>query len=61
MHISMDMTDTQSGRCVEVRQTDLEFVGDVAELFLMFLNACGYNYVKQVVIIKDNGEEVSTL
>lgn len=61
MHISMDMTETLSGRCVEVRQTDLEFVGDVAELFLTFLNACGYNYVKQVVIIKDNGEEVSTL
>lgn len=61
MHIAMDMTDTQSGRCVEVRQTDLEFVGDVAELFLTFLNACGYDYVKQVVIIKDSGEEVSTM
>lgn len=61
MHISMNMTDTPIGRSVEVQQTDLEFVGDVADLFLTFLNACGYDYVKQVVIIKDSGEEVSTM
>ena len=61
MHISMDMNDTENGRCVEMRQTDLEYVGDVAELFLSFLHAVGYNYINQVILVKDNGDEVATV
>ena len=42
-------------------QQDVEFVADVAELFLSFLRGMGYTYINQVVLVKDNGEEVATL
>jgi hypothetical protein len=48
------------GRNVSVGQMDLEYLGDVAELFLTFLHATGYSYVRSVVVIKDDGQEVST-
>ena len=48
------------GRNVSVAQTDLEYLGDVTELFLTFLHAAGYSYVRSVVVIKDDGQEVST-
>jgi hypothetical protein len=49
-----------TGRIVSVSEMDLEYIGDVAELFLTFLHAAGYSYVHNVVIVKDDGEEVST-
>ena len=49
-----------SGRSVSVSQGDLEYLGDVTELFLTFLHAAGYSYVRSVVVIKDDGQEVST-
>jgi len=48
------------GRTIIVAQTDLEYLGDVTELFLTFLHAAGYSYVRSVVVIKDDGQEVST-
>jgi hypothetical protein len=54
------MHDYTDGREVIVSQNDLEYIGDVAELFLSFLHAVGYNYIKQVVVIKDGGDEVTT-
>jgi len=48
------------GRTIIVAQTDLEYLGDVTELFLTFLHASGYSYVRSVVVIKDDGQEVST-
>ena len=61
MFITMNMTDHETHRTAEVSQGELEYVGDVADLFLTFLHAVGYNYIKQVVVVKDNGEEVSTI
>jgi len=52
--------DNVSGRSVSVSQGDLEYLGDVVELFLTFLHAAGYSYVRSVVVIKDDGQEVST-
>ena len=49
-----------NGRTISVAQTDLEYLGDVAELFLTFLHASGYSYARSVVVIKDDGQEVST-
>ncbi len=49
-----------TGRIVAVSQMDLEYLGDVTELFLTFLHASGYSYVRSVVVIKDDGQEVST-
>ena len=48
-------------KVVTVEQNGLEYLGDVAEVVLTFIQASGYSYVKQVVFVKDDGEEVSTL
>lgn len=61
MFITMSMNDHEDNRHVQVDQGDLEYVGDVAELFLSFLHGIGYNYIAQVVVVKDNGDEVATV
>ena len=60
MHIKMSMHDPESGRYLETSQ-EVEYLGDVAEIFLSFLQGVGYNYVKQVVVVKDDGIEVATV
>ena len=60
MHVRMMLSDYETGRSVEVGQVNLEYLGDVAEMFLTFLHACGYSYVQQVSIVKDDGSEVLT-
>lgn len=60
MIINMSMNDPETGRYVETNQS-LEHLGDVAELFLSFLQGIGYTYVKQVIVVKDDGVEVATL
>lgn len=59
MNYSLHAND-YNGRSVNVGQQDLEYLGDVAELFLTFLHASGYSYARSVVVIKDDGQEVST-
>ena len=59
MNYSLHASD-YNGRNVSVGQQDLEYLGDVAELFLTFLHASGYSYVRSIVVIKDDGQEVST-
>lgn len=61
MLIRMTAHDYETSRDVEVSQGNIDFLGDVGELFLTFLHSVGYTYVNQVVIVKDNGEEVSTV
>lgn len=61
MFISMNMTDLETHRDAHVGQGELEYVGDVAELFLSFLHAVGYSYINQVILVKDSGDEVSTV
>lgn len=53
--------DYEDGREIMVSQDDVEYLGDVLELFLSFLQGTGYTYVKRIVAVKDNGDEVSTL
>lgn len=48
------------GRTITVAQTGLEYLGDVAELFLTFLHGSGYSYVRSITLVKDDGQEVST-
>lgn len=59
MYINMSMND--EGRNVEISQSEVEYLGDVAELFLSFLHAAGYSYVTQVIIDKGNGDTVETM
>jgi hypothetical protein len=60
MNIRMSMDDFETGRDASVGQSGLEYLGDVGEVFLTFLHATGYSYVKQIVIVKDDNSEVST-
>ena len=60
MIIKMSMHDPETGRYVETSQ-DLEYLGDVAELFLSFLQGIGYTYVEQVDVIKYYGDKTSTV
>jgi hypothetical protein len=59
MNYSLHAND-YNGRSVNVGQQDLEYLGDVAELFLTFLHAAGYSYVRSITLVKDDGQEVST-
>lgn len=60
MIIKMSMHDPETGRYSEISQ-DLEYLGDVAELFLSFLQGIGYTYVEQVSVVKQGGEEISAV
>ena len=57
---AFDLDLNLEGRTISVAQTDLEYLGDVAELFLTFLHASGYSYVRSITLVKDDGQEVST-
>lgn len=48
-------------RDTHVSETEVEYLGDFAELILNFTRAVGYNYVNQVVFVKDDGSTVETL
>lgn len=61
MYFNFVMNDTTSGRQVGVSQSELEYLGDIGELFLSFLQGVGYSYVAQIVIVKDDGSEVATV
>jgi len=61
MDLSLQSTCGYTQKVVTVEQNGLEYLGDVAEVVLTFIQASGYSYVKQVVFVKDDGEEVSTL
>jgi len=61
MNISLQSTCTYTNKVVTVEQNDVDYLGDVAEVLLTFLQGSGYGYVKQVVLIKDDGDEVGTM
>lgn len=61
MYIRMSMNDHDTHRDVEVGQTEVEYLGDVAELFLTFLHAAGYTYAEQVIVVKSGGDTVETM
>jgi len=61
MNISLQSTCTYTNKVVTVEQNDVDYLGDVAEVILTFLQGSGYGYVKQVVLVKDDGNEVATM
>lgn len=61
MNISLQSTCTYTNKVVTVEQNDVDYLGDVAEVILTFLQGSGYGYVKQVVLVNDDGKEVSTM
>ena len=61
MNISLQSTCNYTNKVVTVEQNDVDYLGDVAEVILTFLQGSGYGYVKQVVLIKDDGDEVGTM
>ena len=61
MNISLQSTCNYTNKVVTVEQNDVDYLGDVAEVILTFLQGSGYGYVKQVVLVKDDDNEVSTM
>lgn len=61
MDISLQSTCGYTGKVLTVEQNNVEYLGDIAEIILTFLQGSGYGYVKQVVLIKDDGDEVGTM
>ena len=61
MDYSLQATCNYTGKVVTVEQNGVDYLGDVAEIIYTFLHAAGYTYVKQVVIVKDDGQEIATL
>ena len=61
MDYSLQATCNHTGKVVTVEQNGVEHLGDVAEIIYTLLHAAGYTYVKQVVIVKDDGQEIATL
>lgn len=61
MDYSLQATCNYTGKVVTVEQNGVEYLGDVADIIYTFLHAAGYTYIKQVVIVKDDGQEIATL
>jgi UbiD family decarboxylase len=61
MDFSLQATCGYNNKVVTVEQNGVEYLGDVAEIVYTFLHAAGYSYVKQVIFVKDDGDEISTL
>ena len=61
MQVTLQAIHNTVGQAVTVEREDVDDLGDVAEMFLTFLHGAGYSYVRQVVIVKDDGEEVTSL
>lgn len=61
MDYSLQATCNFTGKVVTVEQNGVDYLGDVAEIVYTFLHAAGYTYVKQVVFVKDDNQEIATL
>lgn len=61
MDYSLQATCNSTNRVVTIEQNGVDYLGDVAEIVYTFLHAAGYTYVKQVVIVKDDDQEIATL
>lgn len=48
-------------RDIHMSETEVEYLGDFAELLLQFTRALGYTYVKQIVFITDGDGKVETV
>lgn len=53
--------DQQTQDTVMITKHGIDFLDDVLEAMLQFLQASGYTYVKKLIVVKDNGEEMGTL
>ena len=54
-----DFGDGQENTAI-IEQTGIEYLGDFAEVILQFARSAGYTYVKQVVFVRDDKEEVAS-
>jgi len=48
--------DVEANRDTLVSRGDVEYLGDVLELFLAFLQGTGYSYVTKIVAVSDDKE-----
>jgi len=62
MKFTLYMLDEDTGRQIEITQEGVEYLGDLAEVLLNFVQACGYSYVGSLTLAsKDQEMEWATL
>lgn len=57
MEFVLSMRDGEDGRKVEISQSGVEYLGDLNELLLTFVRACGYDFVGKIVIVSEDGSK----
>lgn len=57
MRFTLYMSDEETARRVEITQDDVEHLGDLAEVLLTFIKACGYTYVGSLTLEADDGSK----
>lgn len=60
MNYTFSMFDREDGRSVEISQSGVEYAGDLAEVMLNFVQACGYTYVDSLTFSSKDGQEWTT-
>lgn len=53
--------DDNFGSVVTVEKPDVDYLGDLPDLLLQFLQATGYTYVDSVIITTKDGKEFASL
>lgn len=62
MNFTFTMHDYEANRHVEITQGEVEYLGDLAEVLLTFIKACGYTYVGSLTLeAEDGSKEWTTL
>lgn len=61
MNFTFSMFDHESGRHVEVSQNNVEYLGDLVEAMLSFIQASGYTYVTNLTASAADGKEWPSL
>lgn len=61
MNFTFTMHDYEANRHVEVTQGEVEYLGDLIEAMLNFIQASGYTYVTNLTASSADGQEWGSL
>lgn len=61
MRFTFNMYDNDTNRQVEITQGEVEYLGDLIEAMLNFIQASGYTYVTNLTASAADGKEWSSL
>jgi hypothetical protein len=53
--------DDKLGSIITVENRDIDYLGDIPDIFYTYLHAMGYTFVDSVIITTEDGKEFSSL